>query len=246
MADLTQEQYEQLPEFARGDYTEVDGVYKHAGMLKVKQTANALDAELKQVKSSNAELSERMTTFEQEQAKKIEQATAEALANAETSKDVEEIKRIHNEKMKDLEARTKEQTRAEVLAEISQNQAIEKANTTASRLAKELAKDEDAQESLLTLFEKVIKPGENGEVTFFNSDGTASSLDENGFKAEALKDKRYKWLVKAEPPTKGGGMANGSGFESGRTANETNKKAEEAKKKGDLNGFLAAAININQ
>ena len=48
MADLTIEQFEQLPEFLRNDYTEVNGAYKHAGMIKVKQTANDLDAKLKE------------------------------------------------------------------------------------------------------------------------------------------------------------------------------------------------------
>lgn len=244
MADLTQEQYEQLPEFIRDDYTEVDGVYKHAGLLKVKQTANSLDSKLKQTEQANAEINERMTQLEQDQQKKIEDATAEALANAETNKDIEKINEIHAQKMKDLEARVAERTRTEVLGEIDQKAAKERANTTAARLAKELAIDSDAEETLLQLFELSVKPGEDGAVTFFNNDGSASSLDEAGFKADAVKNKRFKHLVKAEPPTKGGGMAQGSGHGNGRTVSDTNSAAESAKKKGDLNGYLNAALKL--
>ena len=109
MSDLTQEQYEQLPEFIRDDYKEVDGVYKHAGLVKVKQTANDLDTQLKASKKSNDELNEQMSAFEQQKKDDIEAATALALKNAQTDKDVEKIELIHEQKMNDLKIRVQQE-----------------------------------------------------------------------------------------------------------------------------------------
>ena len=245
MPDLTKDQFDQLPEFVRDDYKEVDGVYKHAGMMKVKQTANDLDSRLKARDQEFSELSERMTTFEQDQQRKIDEAKEEALKNAKTQGDVDKIEEIHAQQMKDLETRVEQRTRDKVATETAQARAVEKANTTAARIAGAKAIDEDSRELLEEAIAKRIKPDEQGNVIFLNEDGTASSLDENGFIAEIEQSKRYKRLLKAVPTTTGGGMANGSGNGGGRTAEVTNTAAEDAKKKGDIHGYLNAAIKIN-
>ncbi len=244
MSDLTQEQYEQLPEFIRDDYKEVDGVYKHAGLVKVKQTANELDTQLKASKKSNEELSEQMNAFEQKKQDEIEAATALALKNAKTDKDVEEIERIHNQKMDDLKIRVQQETRDTIAQETAQAIAKEKAQKTASRIAEAIAVDDDALELLTSAFDKRIKFNDEGAVTFMNEDGTASSLDEAGFLAEVQAAPRYKRLRKAKVTTTDSGKANGSGNGGGRTANDANEAAEAAKKKGDLAGYLNAALKL--
>lgn len=245
MSDLTKEQYDQLPEFVRDDYKEVDGVYKHAGMMKVKQTANDLDTRLKARDQEFAELNERMNSFEQKKAADIEAATAEALKNAKTQGDIDKIEEIHDQKMKDLEKRVEERTRAAIATETAQAQAVEKANTTAARIAGVIAVDEDAQELLEEAIGKRVKPDESGNVIFLNEDGTASSLDEKGFIAEILESKRYKRLIKASPTTTGGGLPIGGGMGGGRTTEQVNQAAEKAKKNGDLSAYLGAAIKLN-
>ncbi|CAH9015337.1 putative capsid scaffold protein [Vibrio phage 137E35-1] len=244
MADLTKEQYEQLPEFIRDDYKEVDGVYKHAGMLKVKQTANELDNKFKAKDKEYQDLNERLTAFEQGQKQAIDDARAEALEEAKSSNDVAKIEALHKEQMADLEKRVEKRTREAVKTETAQAQAQEKANTTAQRIAAKYAVDADAEALLLQSINSLVKPDEQGNVIFYNEDGTASSLDEAGFAQFVETSPKYKRLRKAVPPTQGGGFANGSGHGSGRTAGETNEAAENARKSGDLGGYLKAAIKL--
>lgn len=245
MADLTPEQYEELPQYLKDDFEEVEGVYKYSALLKVKQTANDLDARLKTREQEFDSLNERMNGFEQQKQADIEAATAEALKNAKSQGDIDRIEEIHNEKMADLEKRVEERTRAAVATETAQARAVEKANTTAARIAGVHAIDEDARELLEEAIGKRIKPDESGNVIFLNEDGTASSLDESGFIAEILASKRYKRLTKASPTTTGGGMPNGGGNGGGgRTVEPVNTAAETAKKNRDLNGFLGAALKL--
>lgn len=245
MPDLNKEQFDQLPEFIRDDYTEVDGVYKHAGMMKVKQTANDLDAKLKTRDQEYNSLNERMNGFEQQKQSDIDAAKAEALKDAKTQGDVDAIEKLHREQMADLETRVEERTRTAVATETAQARAVEKANTAAARIAGDCAIDKEARELLEEAISKRIKPDESGNVIFHNEDGTASSLDESGFIAEILASKRYKRLTKASPTTTGGGMLNGGGNGGGgRTVEPVNTAAETAKKNRDLNGFLGAALKL--
>lgn len=245
MSDLTKEQYEQLPEFVRGDYTEVDGVYKHAGLLKVKKTANELDAKLKERGNELTSLNERMNTFEQQKQKDIEEATALALANAKTDGDVAKIEEIHEQKMADLEKRVEDRTRKAVKTENDQAKAKELASSTSLRVAKAMAVDADAEALLVSAFDKRIVINEDSSVTFNNEDGTASSLDEAGFLAEVMESPKYKRLRKGKVTTTDSGRANGNnGNGGGRTASDTNEAAETAKKKGDLASYLNAALKL--
>ena len=68
MADYTKEQFEELPDFAKEDLIEVDGMYKNAGFVKVKNTANDLDSQLKAQVNKSALLSDRLAAFEQKEA----------------------------------------------------------------------------------------------------------------------------------------------------------------------------------
>src|SRR5690554_5304304 len=106
MADLTAEQFEQVPEFLHGDYekVEVEGaeVYRHVGDIKTAKLKNSLDELDKKHKAETGELSERLTKFESEQQEKIEAAKKEALEKAKTSGDVEAIEKRYQEQMADV------------------------------------------------------------------------------------------------------------------------------------------------
>ena len=236
MADLTQEQYEQVPEFLRGDYTEVDGVYKHAGMLKVKQTANDLNSKLKAKDTEFASLSDRLTVFEQKEADAIKAKTDKELESAKSTGDIDTVLKQHSEQMADLERRTAAKVKAETLAEVSKEQAEKDDASHSKEIAITLAVD-GAQGDLNALISRRISHNEQGERIYLNSDGSASTMDKLAF-LEDIKQK-HKWLVKPAVTTTGGGLSNGNNGNGGSAA-KTNQAAEDAKKAGDPLGFLNA------
>jgi hypothetical protein len=118
----------------------------------------------------------------------------------------------------------------------------EKRNSVVSDLASELATDAGSKAFKMLIASRIDVDPETGKITFLNDDGSASSLDFAGFKSEIQKDKTYTALLKATVSTNGGGLLNGN---SGGSANAstTNTLAQEAKKKGDLTGFLKSHLS---
>ena len=208
---LTKEQYEELPEFVRDEYVETEEGYKHGGFLKVKQTANDLNAKLEQERKEREGLSERLSTFEQSQAEAIEKARQEALEEAKSKGDVDAIEQRYQEQMADLEKRTAEKTRAEVMAEIAQERATEKARSISKEISVKMAVDDESAELLDELLQKRIEVDPStGKEIFLNDDGSASSLSRAEYIEHIKTSSRYKRLIKAEVATNGGGNANGS------------------------------------
>jgi hypothetical protein len=196
------------------------------------------------VKGENKSYKEKFTELENSKAAAIEKARADALEEAKTKGDVAEIEKRYQEQMKDLAARSKEEGKNEATKEFKLTQAKEKAKSLALRLAADIAVDKDSRETLEELLEKFVTVDpETGKEIYLNSDGTASSLGYDAFKAELAKQPRYARLVKAELATSGGGQANG-GAGGGAGANtKTNEKAEKAKKAGDVTSFIQASLN---
>ena len=58
MADLTAEQYQQLPEFIRGDYAQEGDVFKPVGELKAAKLKNSLNELDNKFKETSGKLSE--------------------------------------------------------------------------------------------------------------------------------------------------------------------------------------------
>jgi len=233
MADLTAEQFEQVPEFLKEDYTEVDGVYKHAGMMKVKQTANDLDTKLKAGETA-AKLAE--TTKAQE----ITDAIGAALAKAIEKGDGKEQLRLEREKLDD-EARRITESRGE-LEEIQSSMAGEKKNTIIERLALK------ASDSGRAAFKRLVKDfihidPKTRQETFLNEDGSASSLNEESFYTEFLfKNDVFKTVLKPVVTTTGGGNANGStdGSATQKAPKDMNSTERLAFKNRDPAAFKAA------
>ena len=245
MADLTAEQFEQVPEFLHGDYekVEVDGaeVYRHVGEIKTAKLKGSLDDLDKKYKQETGELSERLNKFESEQQEKIEQAKKEALEKAKTSGDVEAIERRYQEQMADLEKRTEERVRNEVTKEFTQKTAAGKAVSIAAEIAADQAVDADARETLKELLERRVKVDpETGKEIYHGDDGSALSLDRAGFIEQVIKKSpRYARLIKSGVVTKSPGNVNGPGG----GAPGAEDKAAAAKKRGDVQGFLASKFN---
>lgn len=198
MADLTQEQFEQLPDFIKGDYEQDGEVYKHAGFLKVKRTANELDAKLKE---TNGKLSD----YEQKQAERQADAERKALEKLKAEGKVDEI-------LADAERRIGETTKQfnERIERMANQIKTERRSALVSDLAAELATDKGGRAFKSLVQSRIDVDPETGKVTFLNDDGSASSLDLAGFKAELLKDESLSPLLKGDVFTTGGGNAKGS------------------------------------
>lgn len=227
MSDLTKEQYEQLPDFVRDDYTEVDGVYKHAGMMKVKGTLNDLDSRLKSKDTEFNALNERLTQFEQTKAQEIEQARAEALEQAKSKGEVESIEQLYQEQMADLEKRTEQRVRSEVEQEYTLKEVNNKAQLELSDLVHGLKPKDGFAKRLIQDHLKNRQKVEDGKIIYLNEDGSASSLDKAGLLKELQESPMFKSLTSYTPPSQGGGNMNGTNGGSAPTG--TPKTLEECK-----------------
>jgi uncharacterized protein YjbJ (UPF0337 family) len=243
MADLTAEQFKEVPEFLQGDYEQVGEVYRHVGEIKAEKLKGSLNDLDSKTKAQLGELSDKLTEFEKGQQEKIEAAKKEALEKAKSSGDVEAIEKRYQEQMADLEKRVAEKTRAEVTKEFTEKTAGEKAKSIAAQIAAEQAVDADSRETLQEILERRVKVDpETGREIYHDDQGGALSLDRAGFIAEVVKKSpRYARLIKSGVVTNSPGGVNGPG--NGGASPAANEKAESAKKNRDLNGFLQAHLN---
>jgi hypothetical protein len=206
MSDLSAEQFEQLPDFIKGDYSEVEAdgvkVYRHAGVLKLKGTLNDLDGKLKATSS-------KLTEYEATQAQR--QAEAEQAAFEKMKKEGK-IDEILEDQRKRYEASDKE--KEEKYTKL-QNIVIRKAvDGIALELAGEIATDKGRALVRKEIASRVQFDPETDRYTFLAEDGSATSLDLSGFKAELIKSDTLAPLIKAEVSTGGkglGGMDKGAG-----------------------------------
>ena len=191
----TKEQYDKLPDEFKSDFVEVDGGYKHAGLVKVKQTADELNGKL-------SEATKRIEEIEAKQAEEIEKAKREALEKARSKGDVEAIEKRYQEQMADLEKRTAERVRGEVEKEYNLKAAKLQAETSVERIVSKMQPKSDAAAKLIrTYVAGLVKPNESGKVVYFNDDGSASSLDEAGFIKDLIKSGMFDDVRKADPTT---------------------------------------------
>ena len=224
MSELTQEQYEQLPDFVKGDYEEQDGKFVSVGELKaakLKQSLNEVDSKYK---TQLNEVNEKLSTFEQQQKTAIEKARQEALEEARNKGDVAAIEKRYQEQMADLEKRTAERVRGEVDKEYSLKFAKQNAEKELLSIVSALKPvDEDAADLLKIDLGRKQQVTEDGKIIYLNDDGSASTLDSKGFIEQAKKQARYKRLIQADHFVNGGEKMNGS---NGGSA-PTNKKFDE-------------------
>lgn len=242
MSELTTEQYEQLPDFIKSDYQEVDGVYKHAGVLKMKGTLNDLDSKLKSREQEFNSLSDKLTDIEKNKAEEIESARKEALEQAKNKGDVVEIEKRYQEQMADLEKRTEQKVREQMSTEFALSNAKTKADAEISDIVSKLKPlDDDAAEALKIIVKSRQQVSDDAKILYSNTDGSASVMGVDELVKELAAKPSIQRLIQNNLTTTGGGLVNGSNGQN-HVAVPQNKAAEDAKSKKDLNGFLAATL----
>ena len=244
---INEEEFNQLPERLKDQYEKSDEGYQSIDSIKlakVKSTADDLDKKYQKVAKDFEELNGKFTQAEQAKADEIKRARDEALEEATTKGESEKIKEIYEQKMADLKQRSYELGRQEAAQEFKSQSLQKDAESMRAKLAAELAVDSDSQVALEMLLGNMIKPSEDG-VTFFDAQGGALSINDiNVYKADVLKKSpMFKHLIKADHTVEGAG--NVSGGAANNQSKHVNAAAQEAKKKGDLNGFLTASLNSN-
>ena len=208
MADLTQEQFEALPDFVKQDYQQDGEVYRHSAEFKAAKLKSSLDGLDSKLKETSGKLSE----YEQKQAERQAEAERKALEKLKAEGKVDEI-------LADAERRIGETQKqfTERLERMSNQIKTEKRSALVSDLAAEMATDKGSKAFKALIASRIDVDAESGKVTFLNDDGSASSLDLAGFKAELLKDDSLSPLLKADVATFGGGNVKGSNGD-GRTS----------------------------
>lgn len=199
-AELTLEQYQDLPEFLKSSYVKDGDGYSHGGFVKVKGTANELD---RKAKEREAELE----SYRSEEQKRLEAARLEAYEKAKSEGHTDEIERQLMEKLADVEKRSNE----------TEKQFRERLQRLADKSKKAIASDlssiaiKGGQETFKRLVKDYIQVDpETDQETYLDDDGRATSMNKAEFIESLKKSKIFMPLIQADVATKGGGHANGS------------------------------------
>lgn len=200
MADLTQEQFEALPDFVKQDYQQDGEVYRHNAEFKAAKLKSSLDGLDSKLKETSGKLSE----YEQKQAERQAEAERKALEKLKAEGKVDEI-------LADAERRIGETTKQfnERIERMANQIKTEKRSAIVSELS-EMATDKGRAAFKKLIASRIDVDAETGKVTVLNDDGSASSLDIAGLKADILKDESLGPLLKGDVVTSGGGNAKGS------------------------------------
>jgi hypothetical protein len=208
MTDLTKEQFEQLPDFIKSDYIEVDGSYKHGGFVKVKATADALDKDRKQAAIDRERIERELQDYRQLEQERIEAAKREAYERAKADGNTDELEKRWSEKLQDAQRRVDETERQ--FKERMKRLADKQRSALAQELAAKYAV-EGAEEAFKRLVKSYIEiDAETDGETFLDESGSATSLNRAGFEGELKSNPLFARLIKAEIATSGGGNAKGS------------------------------------
>lgn len=205
---LTKEQFDQLPDFVKGDYEQEGDSFRPVaeGKLTVlKGKMNELDGKFK---TTDSQLKEILAKHEDDRTKS-EQAALERLKKEGK---IDEILADHERRAN--ESKAQYEARIEKMANSIKTK---ERSLVVGEVAKELKVFDDSGK----LFSKMIQDRidvdpETGKITFLDEAGGATSLDKAGFIAELAKDAAYDRLRQASVST--GGHANGSNSTGGGAA----------------------------
>ena len=239
------EDLETLPESMREQFVEheLDGKkgFADKGSVALYNSMKNAKAEKEEYRNKYTESQTKLSEFEATQAEKIEAAKVKALEDAKNNKDVDAIEQRYQEQMADLEKRVREEERQNVTTEFAEKNANLKATSIADNIGLSLGIEKEDGEVIAELIRGRVKVDANtGKEIYHDAQGSALSVDKDGFIALIKKEKRFARLIKADFTTEGGGNANGSNNRG--SAPNMNKEAEEAKKKGDVTAFLKAKL----
>lgn len=232
---LTYETQEAVPEDLRESFVEFkDGdqsSWIHKDLAETKKEFYRTKGDLTQTQRKQQEALERLQQLEDAERLRNEEAEKKELESKQKNGQFDEILNDFKTKAQQREEDLKNQ-----LAELSGKIRNEKKAGVINDLAA-LGTD-STRTALKRLIAQDLDFGEDGNLIVIE-DGKASSTTIEEYKTK-LKD-LYPSLV-SESHGKGG---QGKGGNGSFTPNSTNVKADEAKKRGDLKGFLDASIKLN-
>lgn len=210
---LDDDKFNELPEWLKENYEKTDEGYQSIDSIKlakVKGTADNLDKELKGIRGEFGALQDTFTQAEKQKALDIQAAREKALEEATSKGETEQVKELYAQKMADLESRSIAKGREDALKEFKAESLNKDAQNMRSKLAAELARDEDSQVAIEMLLNAMIKPSEDG-IEFYDAKGGALSINDiNVYKNDVLKKSPFfKHLIKPDHVVEGAGNASG-------------------------------------
>lgn len=242
------EDLEQIPEGMREQFveTEVEGKkgYQDKDSHELRQHLYNVKGENKSLKEANAERDQKLKEYQSAEEEKLRQAREEALKEAETSGDVKRIKEEFEQEREDLRKRVAEETRKEVEKEFTQKQADEKALAISDKIGAAIGVDNESGELISEILKakgRVKIDPDTGRELYYDEKGGALSVDREGFIESLKKEKRFARLMQNDIVTDGGGNLNGNG-QGGAPTGSQNQAADNAKKAGDVAGFIKANL----
>ena len=210
---LDDDKFNELPEWLKENYEKTDEGYQSVDSIKlakVKGTADNLDKELKGIRGEFGALQDTFTQAEKQKALDIQEAREKALEEATSKGETEQVKELYAQKMADLESRSIAKGREDALKEFKAESLNKDAQNMRSKLAAELARDEDSQVAIEMLLNAMIKPSDDG-IEFYDAKGGALSINDiNVYKNDVLKKSPFfKHLIKPDHTVEGAGNASG-------------------------------------
>lgn len=213
MLTLTQEQYDDLPDYAKAAFVQDGDKYVPVKDAKLKQTLDDLDGKYKTAEQRAKELQDRLNGLEESKRQEIEKARAEALETARSKGDVKAIEERYQQQLADLKKRSEESENQykQRLETLEKQIKADKRNSIVADLCAELANDKAHKAFKALVGSRIDIDPSTGQPIFLDENGSATSLDLAGFKAEIKRDDAYAPLLKSGIVTSGGGQAKGSG-----------------------------------
>lgn len=211
MAELTKDQFDELPDFAKAAFTLSGDKYVTVKDAKLKETLDDLDGKYRHVTGE-------LDSLKAGQQAAIERAKAEALEQAKNSGETKEIIKRYDEQMADLQKRFDgqlESERAEKEALAAQIKASKRDALLADVRSKLGIREESAK-----IFNRYIESmididPVTGKETYLSEDGSATSLDRAGFLSQLESDSAFDHMRKATVPSTGGQAQGNNGTSGG-------------------------------
>lgn len=199
---------EQVPEDQRENYIESEFDDKKG--FQHKQVVSLVNA-LKKEREEKAHVKGKWEEHERKEAERLTEIERQAYEKAKKDGNFTEIEKRLNQQLEDEKRRSGETTKQfqERIEKMANQIKTEKRSAVVSDLS-EMATDKGRAAFKRLVASRIDVDAETGKVTFLNDDGSASSLDLAGFKAEISQDETLSPLLKSDVVTSGGGKANGS------------------------------------
>lgn len=220
MSELTQEQYDGLPDYAKEAFAQDGEKWIPAKDAKLKSTLDNLDKQYKTAEQRAQELEGKLSEYTSKEAERQKEAEKAAFEKMKKDGKIDEIledqrKRFEAEKAELTERMTKTQ-------QAIVNKAV---GSIAADLSAEIATDKGRALVKKEIASRVQYDPEQDKYTFLSEDGSATSLDLAGFKADLLKSDTLSPLIKAQFSS-GGGAEGGTGKNAGSAGTKTMTRSQ--------------------